>query len=109
MTDPEGYVRNLKSINESIKRHSDQLKTLREKKKAAEDRLYRYMSKNNLDEYQGYKISKLTPKKKIKRKPEKEKKQDAIDLFCQNGIQDPETFWEQLKSTQKYKDPEANE
>jgi hypothetical protein len=101
MTDPDAYVRNLKEIGDSIKRHNSQLKTLKEKKKAAERRLHAYMTRNNLIEYGGFKATTLAPKEKKPIKKKAEKKADAVRLFAETGITDPEGFWEAFQNTQK--------
>jgi len=106
MADPDSYIRNLNSIGESIKRHNAQLKILREKKKESEKRLHSYMIKNNMEEYGGYKASKIAPKEKKLVKKKKEKKTDAIRLFSEIGITDPESFWDALQETQKVKSPD---
>jgi len=108
MTDPDAYVRNLKDIGDAIKRHNAQLKILKSKKQESEKRLYIYMSKNNIDEYRGYKASKLAPKEKKPIKNKAEKKMDAIRLFSDTGINDPETFWEMFQNTQKLKPPDED-
>lgn len=109
MTDPDSYIRNLKEIGDSIKRHNSQLKILRDKKKATEQRLYTYMTKNNLEEYGGIKASKIAPKEKKLVKKKAEKKNDAIALFTEVGITDAETFWEAFQDTQKPKPREETQ
>lgn len=109
MTDAESYVRNLKSIGDSIKRYSSQLKELKEKKKLAEQRLYNYMNRNNLEEYGGYKKAKLAPKERKPVKKPAEKKSDAMKLFSDTGISDPELFWEAFQSTQKPAPPNEDD
>jgi hypothetical protein len=106
MTDPDAYIRNLKDMGDSIKRHNAQLKILKDKKKATESRLYSYMIRNNLEEYGGYKAAKLAPKIKNPIKKKAEKKSDAMRLFSDTGITDPESFWEAFQSTQKIVKPQ---
>lgn len=101
MSDPYSYVRNLAKIKDSEKRCTSQLKELRQKKKQTEQRLYEYMKKNNLDNFEGYKASKLAPKPKKMVKKKSEKDQDALKIISDVGISDPELFWETLKATQK--------
>ncbi len=74
MSTPDGYVRELKTVDDTISRYNILLKSLREKKKTTQTRLYAYMEKNNLEEYGGYKASKLAPRKKVPRKKDKDKK-----------------------------------
>jgi|WetSurMetagenome_2_1015567.scaffolds.fasta_scaffold449112_1 hypothetical protein len=108
MTDPDAYVRNIDSINESIKRHNGQLKILRTKKLESQERLAIYMEKHGIEEYKGYKLAKIKPKQKLPQKKKKEKKSDAIKLFSEIGVDDPEALWEEFQRTQKYKLPSSD-
>jgi hypothetical protein len=95
------YCRELKNIEAALKRSNEQVKQLRAKKKLNQERLYTYMVRHGLEEYEGYKLSKITPRPKVIRKKAKDKKADAISLFSQVGIPDPEDFWATLQSSQK--------
>ena len=64
----DGYVRELESLDSALKRHNKAAKELREKKKKTQEHLYNYMKRNDLEEYEGYKLSKIAPKPKIVRK-----------------------------------------
>ena len=99
----QGYVRTLNSINKELKRLNDEKKRLTLEKKKIERFLYEAMKRTNVKEYQGYKTAKLSPKEKIKplRKKKKEKYHDAIRLFTEVGIPDPEGFWNEFQRTQK--------
>lgn len=101
MTTPEGYVRQILSIEEALKRHNKQVKDLRQKQKLAKTRLYEWMKARGIDDYEGYSIKKIEPRPKIPRKKAKEKKEDALRLFSEVGVNDPEEFWEALQRTQK--------
>ena len=48
-----------------------------------------------------YTIKKVEPKESVKRKPLKQKKNDAIELFYRIGIPDPEGFYNDFQATQK--------
>ena len=68
MNYPEACVREIKSIDEALKRLNDHVKKLREKKKTTQQHLYDWMVSRQLDEYEGYKAEKIAPKpKKIKK------------------------------------------
>ena len=98
----DSYVRQVQSIDESLTRLNHKVKELRKKKKEAEERLYVWMQRNGHEKYDKYTIQKLQPKPKSKRKPKKEKRQDAIKLFSDIGIDDPESFLQEFERTQKY-------
>ena len=98
----DSYFRERQSIDAEIKRMNDRLKQLRQQKKEAETNMYKYMEANNMKNYKGIKIEKIKPKVPIKRKPEKDKKKDAVDLFRGAGLPQPENFYEEFKKTQKY-------
>jgi hypothetical protein len=83
-----------------MKRANKQILIMRKKKADVQMKLYAWMVKHNLDEYGGYKTSKLAPKKKS-RKNAKDKKQDALRLFSDIGVDDPETLWMEFQKTQK--------
>ena len=97
----ESYVRELDSINNELKRIRSHVKQLTIQKKIAEKRLYDYMKRNNLEKCGNYNIKKITPKPKVPRKTQKQKKQDAINLFKMKGIENPEKLFEEFKNTQK--------
>lgn len=100
MTTPAGYLRQIKELDQALKRYNLKTKELREKKKLAQHRLYKYMARRELDEYEGIRISSIAPKEKKIRKKAKDKKQDAIRLFAEAGIPDPVSFWDDFQSTQ---------
>jgi hypothetical protein len=98
---PDAYIREIESINDALKRLNTHAKTLREKKKVTTNHLYSWMKNHDIDEYNGIKIEKIKPKEKKFRKKEKDKKEDAIRLFTEIGIPDPEGFWSEFRETQK--------
>lgn len=93
----------LKNMNAEIKRLNTQLKIMREEKKKTEERLYNWMTKRGIDDYCGFKRDRIKPKEKtiLKRKPKKQKIEDALKLFRDAGIPDPEEFYMQYQGTQK--------
>jgi len=109
MSTQDGYVRQIKSIDEALKRLNDQTRTLRKQRQFAKEHLYEWMKARNLDEYQGYNINKIAPKPKIIRKKPKEKKEDALRLFTTIGVDDPEELWIAFQRTQKPPSPDGDE
>lgn len=109
MTTPEGYIRQISSIEDALKRHNQQVKDLRQKQRLAKNHLYEWMKSKGLEEYQGYTIKKVAPRPKIPRKKAKDKKEDALRLFSDIGVNDPEEFWEALQRTQKVAPPLEDE
>ena len=101
MSNGEAYIRQIGGIDEALKRLNTETKTLREKKKTAKRRLYEWMKSRGLEEFQGYKLTKITPKPKLPRKKAKEKKEDALRLFKEIGVDDPEELWTAFQHTQK--------
>jgi len=97
----DAYVSKIKTLDETIKRYNKLLKKLREQKKESQGHLYAYMVRRSLDEYKGIKLAKIAPKEAPIRKKQKDKKNDAIQLFNEIGIPDPEGFWHDFQETQK--------
>lgn len=95
------YVNEIKSIDAELKRLRERSSKLREQKQKAQSALYFFMKNNRHETYEGFKIDALAPKPKKSRKSAKQKKADAIVLFQETGIPDPENFWNSLQSTQK--------
>lgn len=109
MSQPEAYVREIDSLTDEIKRLSLHLKQMREQKKVAQRHLYEYMARQNLEKFQGHTLKSVQPRKPIPRKPKPAKKEDAIKLFRQAGIPDPEDFFKEFEATQKYTDSEEEQ
>lgn len=101
MVNPNGYIKEIESIKKERKRLNNQSRKLLAQQRNAENHLYTYMNSHHLEEFGGIKKKTIAPKEKLPRKKKKEKKKDAIDLFRQTGIPDPEKFWEDLQKTQK--------
>lgn len=105
----DSYVRQIKDVDAALKRLNAQAKELRKKKKEAQTRLHAWMVKNGVDEYGQIPAKKIAPKTPVKRKPVKKKKEDAIRLFSQIGVNDPEELWEEFQRTQKLADRREEE
>lgn len=105
----EGYVRQIKDIDEALKRLNAQTKQLRAQKLTAKTRLYEWMKKREYDEYEGYKLAKIAPKPKIPRKKAKDKKADALRLFAEAGANDPEELYQAFLATQKVVAPQEED
>lgn len=104
MSSGERYVKQLADIDATLKRLNSKTTELRKKKKEVQTHLHTWMVRHNHDKFEGYSVEKIAPKAKPKRKPASKKKQDALVLFQQVGIDDPERFWEEFTRTQKVVD-----
>lgn len=97
------YVKSINGLNETIKRHNDVIKKLREQRKIYENKLFLFMEKNNMEEYEGIKIEKIRPKEKLEKKKAKEKKEETIRLFTEIGVDDPVELFKITESIRKSK------
>lgn len=96
------YVREIESLDKEIKRLNAVLKGLREQKKRRQSDLYEYMVANNKDKVGKITKKRIEPKEaKPPRKQACQKKAEAIVLFEQAGIPNPQDFWQRFQSTQK--------
>src|SRR4029078_10882627 len=101
MSEGDRYVSSIKDMDAAVKRLNSEVKKIRLKKAETQRHLYNWMRRNGYDSYGGYTITKITPKPPVKRKPMKQKNEDAFRFFREAGITDPETFWEEFEKTQK--------
>lgn len=104
----ESYVREINSLDTEIKRLNAIVKRLREQKRQAQTNLHSYMVSRGLEQVgegkQAITIRKCAPPKpRPKTKPKKDRKAEAIELFRDAGIPDPNSFYEQFESIQKAK------
>ena len=107
MATSDGYVHEIKSLRKEIKRINGSLKVLRDQKNLAEGRLYQYMKKNGIEKADGITINSIRPhSEQLPRKKKSEKKRDAVELFQQIGVSDPEALWVEFQATQKYQNPD---
>jgi hypothetical protein len=96
-----GYAKEIKSVDTELKRLRAHIKKLNEQKKRAEGRLFQYMERYHLDEYDGLQKAKIKPKEPVKRKKPKEKREAVINLLFSSGIADAETVWEEMQKINK--------
>jgi len=106
MNKADSYVGEIKRLDEEIKRINMRLSALREQRKEKRTLLYKHMEKNGMTKHGGITINSIRPREQTRRKPESEKKQDAIILFQEVGIENPEEFYNDFKATQKYNNGE---
>ena len=99
----EPNVKDLEDINLALTRARKRVKDLQASKKQREAQIYNYMKHNGLENYHGFKLSKLEPKPKAERKKKKEKENAAIDLFRAIGVNDPGALYERFLETQTAK------
>lgn len=96
-----GYYNEIKSLDKEIKRLNTQTRKLREQKKRAQSHLYEWMVAHDIEKYENISLKSIEPKDRRRQKPKKLRKNDAVQLFYQTGIPDPEGFWEEFQRTQK--------
>lgn len=96
----ESYVNTIKSIDKELKRRREGIKKLNEEKKLNQRYLYQWMKSRGIDQLGGITLKSIEPKEKVIRKKPSEKKSEAIKLFHQIGVPDPQGFWEEFKKTQ---------
>jgi hypothetical protein len=106
MTTAESYLREINNIDSELKRINIHSKNLREQKKRVSAGLYNYMQNHKLEKISDGKkditIERFAPKqKKCPSKPKSQKKIDAIELFRDVGIPNPEQFYKDFDNTQK--------
>lgn len=102
----EGAIIKIENINKEIKRILLQLKTLRKEKLKAEEILVKAMKTYRVEEYKGYKLSKIDPSRKPKRKKENEKREAMFRILRDEGIEDPMTIIKRIKLATKSTIPE---
>lgn len=102
MSNPDGYVREINSIKQELKRLTQRSKMLRKQQAAAKLNLFHYMDRHGLTKYNGITIKSITPREKVRRKPQKQKQQDAIALFEEIGIPHAQEFYQEFLYTQRY-------
>jgi len=92
-------INNIENEMKRLRKHLKQLKKLKQKPTQA---LYRYMVNNNLEIFKDIKIKKIAPPpSKIPKKTPTQKKEDALGFFRDEGVGDPETFYQKYLLTQK--------
>ena len=102
------YVTELANLDNEMKRLRARLKELRALKIKPRAALYHYMKTHNLQVYQGIRIEKVAPPQpKRLRKTPTQKKTDALLFFRNEGVGDPEKFYQQYLLTQKGDRPPA--
>lgn len=101
MATASAYVNEIKSIDNELARLRVRIKELNQQKNLAQSRFYAYCTKHNIEELNGIKVAKCAPKQSVPRKTEKQKKRDIVEKFREIGVQDPESFYKEIKSLQK--------
>ena len=110
MATADGYVHEIKSLRKEIKRLNEHMKTLRDQKNITEGYLYQYMKKNGVEKLDGITINSIKPRsEQLPRKKKSEKKRDAVVLFQNIGVADPESLWVEFQATQRYQDKEGSD
>lgn len=106
----ESYVRELTSLDKEIKRQNKNIAKLKQQKAKVRGNLCTVMKNKGMESITvgdvTIKLSSLQPQKRTKTM--EEKKWEAIKLFSEKGIDEPEELWDELRETQKVKKPDAN-
>ena len=107
------YLYEIYGIDAELKRINERSKQLRSQKKRCMTGLYNYMISQGIDRViDGKKVITINQcdpnKKRAKIKPKKQKKEDAIYLFREIGIPNPEEFYMEFEQTQKINNNENN-
>lgn len=96
-----GYIREIENVEREIKRLRLKIKELKKQKMTAELHLANTMERMHITEVGKIKLEKIKPKEKVKRKSRKQQKKEALRLFQEVGIPDPETFYTELERRKK--------
>ncbi len=91
----------LRRLNREIKRLQALIKILREKKHAPSQALLSFLEIHNLSSYGEFKRKNLEPKPPRRVKSKVLKKKDALVFFRNEGVPNPERFYDELQQTQK--------
>jgi len=97
----ESYVKEINSISDELKRLNKRAKYLREQKQKTQTNLYNYMKNHNIERYGDVTKDSLAPKPKSIRKPAAQKKEEAVVLFSQAGVRNPEDLYQRFLQSQK--------
>ena len=104
-------ITELNNINNEIKRLSEQLKPLRERKKTIESNILAYMKTVGEEGCIKIKLNNLevvTVEKKVREKMSKdEKEQTAVQLLQQTGVNNPKKTYKDLQEMLKGKEKSA--
>jgi hypothetical protein len=113
--DGSSYVYEIEKIDRELKRINAHAKNLRTQRNRSMAGLYNYMKSNNLEQVGSGKniitIKKCAPKEKkiSKLKPKAQRRAEALELFSDAGIPNPEQFYEDLERVQRAERAEQSE
>ena len=99
----DSYISEIESIKKEISRLNVEIKNLRNQKIDAQKFLYEYMTEVEINEYKGYKITKLLQKPRVKSKKKKDKIKDGIAVLRNIGDPNPEKTYKQIMDAQRSK------
>jgi hypothetical protein len=91
------HSREFKSARKAIKRLNEDKKKLIAHKNLTATYLYNYMVKHDLVKFEGITLKAVTPKPHVLKLKKHEKEQAVIELFKDQGINDPQGLWETLQ------------
>lgn len=101
MKSMESRANEIKNINKELEQLNKRKRLLIDRKKVVQQELYKYMSEHNLKNINDVKSYKIKPQESVPRKGLRSKKRDALNLFREVGIPNPEEFWNDFQKTQK--------
>lgn len=91
----------LKKLDVEIKDMNTRLRQLRKRRDEEKSRLFKYMTRHNIQNLGNITLKKLQPKDKVPRKKLIDKKRDAIDVLNRYGINDAEYVYNEILKRQK--------
>lgn len=107
MSAPKGgqpYTAELRRVERELKIHNAKVRAYRDRKRKLMNELYRYMTRNNLTQVEGYTIDKVRPRERAPpkpKKPEREQRHDVVELYRQVGILNPDQLYNETRSLQR--------
>lgn len=94
------HARRIQKIDAEIKRLQARIKELRGEREKAAVMVVKAMDRTGVDEIEGVKRARVTPKQRAPLKPKKARDRDALALLSQIGVPNPERTWANLRATQ---------
>lgn len=92
---PDGFVRQINSLDETLKKYNEKIKELKKKREFAHAKLSEWMNKKRLDTYKGI-SAKKPPAPRKKPVTKKYKNQHTRKLLQDIGVPDPDDILERL-------------
>lgn len=97
----QSLINEIRSIDADLRRIALDGKRMRARKKAVEKQLSEAMKLYKITEYEGFKLAKVDPALAPKRKKESEKREAAMEILKDAGVENPDMMWKKLKTVGK--------